>query len=60
MFPAFEGLHGNIKIFVLAHSQWKLFKGNDQQSEREQSIVEGPCRLVAAGVLWRRKGQFSG
>ena len=37
VFLAFEGLHGNIIFFVLAHSERKLFKGNDRQGECEQS-----------------------
>ena len=39
MFLAFEGLHSNIKILVLACLQQKLFKGNDQKGEREQTIM---------------------
>ena len=39
MFSAFEGLHNNIKFVIIGCTQRKLFKGNDQQGEREQSIV---------------------
>ena len=37
-FPAFEGLHGNIKIFAIQYSQRKLFNENDRQGEREHTI----------------------
>ena len=40
MFPAFEGLHNNIKFVIIGR---KLFKGNDRQGEREQSIVTVSC-----------------
>ena len=39
LFPAFEGLHDNIKFVIIACIQRKLFKGNDRQDEREQTIV---------------------
>ena len=39
MFLASEGLYGDIIFFVLARSQWMLFKGNDWQGECEQTIV---------------------
>ena len=39
MFPVFEGLHNNIKFVIIGCTQPKLFKGNDQQGEREQTIV---------------------
>ena len=39
LFPAFEGLHDNIKFVITACIQRKLFKGNDRQGEREQTIV---------------------
>ena len=39
LFPAFEGLHDNIKFVIIACIQWKLFKGNDRQGEREQTII---------------------
>ena len=38
LFPAFEGLHDNIKFVITACIQRKLFKGNDRQGEREQTI----------------------
>ena len=38
LFPAFEGLHDNIEFVIIACIQWKLFKGNDRQGEREQTI----------------------
>ena len=38
LFPAFEGLHDNIKFVIIACIQRKLFKGNDWQGEREQTI----------------------
>ena len=40
LFPAFEGLHDNIKFVIIACIQRKLFKGNDRQGEGEQTIVE--------------------
>ena len=39
LFPAFEGLHDNIKFVIITCIQRKLFKGNDRQGEREQTIV---------------------
>ena len=39
MFPAFEGLHNNIKFVIIGCTQRKLFKGNDWQGEHEQSIM---------------------
>ena len=39
LFPAFEGLHDNIKFVITACIQRKLFKGNDRQGEREQTIL---------------------
>ena len=41
MFLAFEGLHNNIKFVIIGYTQQKLFKGNDQQGECEQTIAEG-------------------
>ena len=38
LFPAFEGLYDNIKFVIIACIQQKLFKGNDWQGEREQTI----------------------
>ena len=40
LFPAFEGLYDNIKFVIIACIQRKLFKGNDRQGEREQTIYE--------------------
>ena len=40
LFPAFEGLHDNIKFVIIACMQRKLFKGNDWQGEREQTILD--------------------
>ena len=39
-FPAFEGLHGNIKIFVIRCLQRKLFKENERQGEHKHTIVD--------------------
>ena len=41
MFLAFEGFHDNIKFVIIGYTQQKLFKGNDQQGEREQNMAEG-------------------
>ena len=38
MFPAFEGLHDNIKFVIIGCTQQKLFKENDWQGEHEQTI----------------------
>ena len=46
MFPAFEGLHNNIKFVIIGCTQRKLFKGNDQQGEHEQSISSSQCNKV--------------
>ena len=40
MFPAFEGLHGNIIFFVIQYSQRKLFNENDRQGEREHTKLQ--------------------
>ena len=40
MFLAFEGLHNNINFVIIECTQRKLFKGNDWQGEREQSIPQ--------------------
>ena len=38
LFLAFKGLHDNMKFIIIGYTQWKLFKGNDQQGEHEQTI----------------------
>ena len=40
LFPAFEGLHDNIKFVIIACIQRKLLKGNDRQGEHEQTIAK--------------------
>ena len=39
MFPAFEGLHDDLKNFALRRSQPKLLMEKERQSEREYTIV---------------------
>ena len=39
LFPAFKGLHDNIKFVIIGCIQQKLFKGNNRQGECEQTIV---------------------
>ena len=39
LFPAFEELHDNIKFVIIGCTQRKLFKENDRQGEREQTIT---------------------
>ena len=38
LFPAFEGLHNNIKFVIIACIQRKLFKENDRQGECEPKL----------------------
>ena len=38
LFLVFKGLHDNMKFIIIGYTQWKLFKGNDQQGEHEQTI----------------------
>ena len=57
--PAFEELHGNINFFVLARSQWKLFKGNDRQGEREQTIVDSIVLTEDSIELYHTVTHFS-
>ena len=39
LFLAFEELHNNIKFVIIECTQRKLFKGNDRQGERKQTII---------------------
>ena len=38
--PAFDGLHDDIKIFILACFYWKLLKKRQLHGEREPTIVK--------------------
>ena len=38
--PAFDGLHDDIKVFILACFYWKLLKKRRLHGEREPTIVK--------------------
>ena len=50
LFPAFEGLHDNIKFVIIGCIQQKLFKGNDRQGEREHKS----CQKILQGKVLRQ------
>ena len=60
LFPAFEGLHDNIKFVIIACIQRKLFKGNDRQGECEQTIVKYKHSNVTFNTPHSKVGTFEG
>ena len=51
LFPAFEELHDNIKFVTIGCTQRKLFKENDRQGEREQTIATQLLKMPIDAII---------